>query len=210
MMGADIRQVVVLDRGGGRAVDDFIVDLRTKLTDAHVASALEQIPGVCVEGVRWVSWVPAMFSDAALVGQIAANPARGLVTLVDAVPQLLTADWAAVVRITSEGTEVLHTSIQAPDPLNLPELTPTRPRAFTTSDGIRGAAAPLGSAPLALVVARDSGPVFRRVEVERLAHILDAVAATLGGWLGPLAHPTVSAELTSAGSKPGSVSRSLS
>jgi hypothetical protein len=98
--GADIVQVVVLERLGGRAVDDFTVVWPGASRVERLLAGLGAIPGVQVDGVWKAIGAPVSGGhDAELLAQIAANPADGLATLVDAVPGLLAADWAAAVVV---------------------------------------------------------------------------------------------------------------
>ncbi|WP_033344842.1 ACT domain-containing protein [Catenuloplanes japonicus] len=182
--GADIVQVVVLERLGGRAVDDFTVVWPGAARVERLMAGLAAIPGVQVDGVwRAIGAPVAGGHDAELLAQVAANPADGLATLVDAVPGLLAADWAAAAVVpadwaarsaaprplladpeqqpseeppTSSGREpdVAYASWRAPEPPRLPEVTPLRARSLTGVDGTRYAVAPFGRAGLVLVVAR--------------------------------------------------------
>src|SRR2546421_113097 len=90
--GADIVQMVVLERVGGRAVDDFTVIWPAVAPVDRILAGLAAIPGVTVEGVWRSVGAPAVNgADAELVGQVAANPSDGIATLVDAIPGLLAA-----------------------------------------------------------------------------------------------------------------------
>src|SRR5258706_5176720 len=83
--GADIVQMVVLERIGGRAVDDFTVIWPAAAPVDRILAGLGAIPGVAVEGAWRAVGAPAVGgADAELVGQVAANPAEGIATLVDA------------------------------------------------------------------------------------------------------------------------------
>src|SRR5262245_23365546 len=162
--GADIVQVVVLERLGGRAVDDFTVVWPGAARVERLLAGLAAIPGVQVDGVWKAIGAPVSGGhDAELLAQVAANPADGLATLVDAVPGLLAADWAAAVVVPADwaarsGGEpgIAYASWRAPSPLLLPEVTPLRPRPMTGSDSTKYAVAPFGRAGLVLVVARSS------------------------------------------------------
>ena len=198
--GADIVQMVVLERVGGRAVDDFTVIWPAAAPVDRILSGLGAIPGVGVEGVWRSIGAPAVGgADAELVGQVAASPADGIATLTDAVPGLLSADWAAVLAVPADwargddhgaGTPgVVHASWRAPQPLSPPDVTPLRPRAFDSGDGCRYAAAPFGRAGLVLVAARSGEtsadpslpcPGFHTTEVDRLAQLVRASAIVLG------------------------------
>src|SRR5947207_4079294 len=163
--GADIVQMVVLERIGGRAVDDFTVIWPAAAPADRILAGLAAIPGVTVEGVWRSVGAPALGgADAELVGQVAANPADGIATVVDAVPGLLSADWAAVLTVAADwarsgdarsGDEsapaVVCASWQAPHPLRTPEVTPLRPRCFDGGAGERYATAPFGRAGLVLL-----------------------------------------------------------
>src|SRR3954453_3739195 len=104
--GADIVQVVVLERLGGRAVDDFTVVWPGASRVDRLLAGLAAIPGVQVDGVWKAIGAPVSGGhDAELLAQVAANPADGLATLVDPVPgrragggavaAAVPADWAA-------------------------------------------------------------------------------------------------------------------
>jgi hypothetical protein len=173
--GADIVQIVVLERGSGRAVDDVTVAWPDGKALDVVCEALAAVRGVAVGGVWRTGEVPGVLSDVEVVGQLAANPPNGVVALVEAVPKIFGADWAAM--LTSRGT-VVHASRRAPDPLNPPPLPATDGRAFTGEDGVRYACAPVGGRTFLL--ARVAAPVFHRTEVERLVQLATAADAVLG------------------------------
>ncbi|WDZ87679.1 amino acid-binding protein [Micromonospora cathayae] len=204
--GADIVQVVVLERLGGRAVDDFTVVWPGAARLERLLAGLAAIPGVQVDGVwRAIGAPTATGQDAELLAQVAANPADGCATLVDAVPGLLAADWAvaAVVPIdwASSGggaATVGYASWRTPVPPNLPEVTPLRSRALTMPDGSHFAVVPFGRAGLVLVVARDvaetlTPAAFHRTEVDRLTQLVKASAVILGDRLDLVGAPTAPA-----------------
>ncbi|MFD0823827.1 amino acid-binding protein, partial [Micromonospora zhanjiangensis] len=88
--GADIVQVVVLERLGGRAIDDFTVVWPGTARVERLLAGLGAIPGVQVEGMWRAMGAPnSGGQDAELLAQVAANPRDGVGTLVDAVPGLL-------------------------------------------------------------------------------------------------------------------------
>lgn len=101
--GADIVQVVVLERLSGRAIDDFTVVWPGASRVERLLAGLAAIPGVQVDGVwRAIGAPVAGGHDAELLAQVAANPQDGLATLVDAVPGLLAADWAAAAVVPAD------------------------------------------------------------------------------------------------------------
>lgn len=198
--GADIVQMIVLERVGGRAVDDFTVIWPAAAPVDRILAGLGAIPGVAVDGVwRSTGGAPAIGgADAELVGQVAVSADAAIATLVDAVPGLLSADWAAALVVPADwasageggGTAprpaVAYASWQAPDPLTVPDVTPLRPRAFEGPDGTLFAAAPFGRDGVVLLVARGGGeaglpvPAFHTTEVDRLAQLVRACGLVLG------------------------------
>ncbi|QSB16475.1 amino acid-binding protein [Natronosporangium hydrolyticum] len=195
--GADIVQVVVLERLGGRAVDDFTVVWPQAARVERLLAGLGAVPGVRVDGLWSVSGAPmAGGHDAQLLAQLASNPTDGVATLVDAVPGLLAADWAAAVavppdwadRYRTAGSVVLRASWQAAEPLPIPEVSPLRSRALAGPGGVRYAVAPFERAGMVLVAARAYGDhlppaSFHRSEVDRLAQLVRAAAVVLGDHL---------------------------
>lgn len=224
--GADIVQVVVLERLGGRAVDDFTVVWPGSARVERLLAGLAAIPGVQVDGVWRAIGAPVSGGhDAELLAQVAANPVNGLATLVDAVPGLLAADWAAAAvvpadwaarsgsamgpRPLDDGLAVqsggepatAYASWRAPSPLRLPEVTPLRARPMAGADGTRYAVAPFGRAGLVLVVARgddDELPAaaFHVTEVDRVAQLVRAAAVILGDRLDRAGVPPVVSAVT--------------
>jgi hypothetical protein len=194
--GADIVQVVVLERLGGRAVDDFTVVWPGSARIEGLMAGLAAIPGVRVDGVwRAIGAPVAGGQDCELLAQLAVRPADGLATLVDAVPGLLAADWAAAVAVPAGWANrppepvgepsVVAASWRAPGPPVLPVVTPLRARAVSGADGTRYALTPFGRAGLVLVVARVDGDglpaaAFHVTEVDRVAQLVRAAAAVLG------------------------------
>lgn len=173
--GADIVQVVVLERSAGRAVDDVTVEWPGGMSLDVLCDVLASVRGVAVDGVWRTSEAPGVFADVEVVGQMAANPQNAVVTLVEAVPKIFGAEWAAM--LGADGT-ALHVSRQAPDPLNPPPVAPSSGRAFTGEDGVRYASAPVEGRTLLL--ARVAAPPFHRTEVERLIRLATVAEAVLG------------------------------
>lgn len=206
--GADIVQVVVLERLGGRAVDDFTVVWPGASRVERLLDGLAAVAGVRVDGLWSVTGAPvAGGPDAQLLAQVASNPTHGLAILVDTVPVLLAADWAAVVAVPPEWANpsadtspvLVRASWQAPEPLEVPDVAPVRARPVSGPGGARYAAAPFERAGLVLLAARVPGgggawrsragepaaelppASFHATEVERLAQLVRATAAVLGG-----------------------------
>ncbi|GAA2417093.1 amino acid-binding protein [Actinomadura vinacea] len=177
--GADVAQMAVLERDNGRALDDFTVVWPSGAGIDRLCDGLASVPGVEIVGIWPTAEPQGAFPDAALIGQLAADPERGAVTLADAVPALLSADWAGL----AEGAALVHASLGGLAGVELPDLEPVRARGFTAPDGTQYAicpiATPWGAGPV-LVVARTGAPPFHRSEVFRLAQLVGAAEAVLG------------------------------
>ncbi|WP_433337002.1 ACT domain-containing protein [Spirillospora sp. CA-294931] len=180
--GADVVQMTVLERDSGRALDDFTVAWPAGAGIERLCDGLGSAPGVEIVGV-WPTVEPqGAFPDAALVGQLAADPERGPATLADALPGLLSADWAGLAEV-GPGRSILVLSSPGPVARELPDLNPQRPRAFTAPDGTQYALCPmegLVDGARVLVVARNGAPPFHRTEVFRLAQLAGAAEVVLG------------------------------
>jgi hypothetical protein len=208
--GADIVQVVVLERAAGRAVDDFTVVWPGGASVRRLLAGLGAMPGVRVDGIWQAIGAPVHGGfDAELLAQVAVSPTDGLGALVDAVPALLAADWAAVLCVSADwaastpsAASLVSASWRTPQAPRLPDVAPLRARALTGPDGTRYAAAPFGRAGLVLVVARSVDDVsllpedayaeelpspvpaaFHTTEVDRLAQLVRAAALVLGDTL---------------------------
>src|SRR5262245_28172396 len=121
--GADIVQVVVLERLGGRAVDDLTVVWPGGAGVERLRAALAAMPGVRVDGIwRAIGAAVSGGYDAELLAQIAANPEDGLTTLVDAVPGLLAADWAAVLAVAPDWAVRRNESARLQGPPSSPAI----------------------------------------------------------------------------------------
>ncbi|MCW2902855.1 MAG: amino acid-binding domain protein [Streptosporangiaceae bacterium] len=197
--GADVVQMAVLERDAGRALDDFTVAWPSGAGVDRLRDGLACVPGVEIIGV-WQTLEPqGAFPDAALIGQLAGNPGGGLRILTDAVPAILSADWAALLRpgVTGRpaapvppqppgpesspaGPVVVHTSLGVFAGIDVPDVHPLRPRAFTGEDAVEYIVAPVGESGLVLLMARTGAPPFHRTEVFRLAQLISAAEAVLG------------------------------
>ena len=207
VVGADIVSVVVLERSQGRAVDDFTVVWPASALVGRILVGLGAVPGVRVVGVWRCTELPAPIGrDVALLGQVAADPGRGLTTLVDGVPGLVAADWAAVTAVdpawagapASAPLTVRYASWGAPLAPDIPDIAPLRPRSITAADGTHYVAVPLQKAGLVMIAARGGPdgpgrtsaadgaipPPFHASEVDRLGQLVSAAVVVLGEHLG--------------------------
>jgi hypothetical protein len=153
--GADITQIVVLDRGEGRALDDITVYWPDAAPRQSLIQALESVSGVIVEGVWNTREGPDTYPELEILKYITTAGDRALATLLDSMPVLFSSDWAAAG----------------------PKDTPSRPTAFTLDSGphsgLHVITAPLPPLALTFLLARADGPAFHRTEVHRLTRILE-------------------------------------
>ncbi|WP_113699371.1 amino acid-binding protein [Nonomuraea lactucae] len=167
--GADITQVTVLDRGEGRAVDDITVFWPDGTPKDALRDGLRSVDGVTVDGVWTTREAPGTYPELEILKYITTAGDRALTTLVDSLPVLFSADWAA----TSAEHGIVYASWRAPQKVSLPGDVPLRPTASTLDGGLHIIHAPLPPLALALLLARSEGPAFHRIEVHRLTRILE-------------------------------------
>ncbi|MGH3491823.1 MAG: ACT domain-containing protein [Sciscionella sp.] len=192
-VGADILSVDVVERGGGMAVDDLVVELPgARLPDVLITAA-ESVPGVEVDAVRPYAGVLDTHRELELIEQIADNPQSGLTLLAEGVPRIVRAGWAVVVRSTEVEIKRLAASTAAPENRlqALPWLPLARATVLDAEDGwvpetwqelgTELAATPIGKPQRALLIGRPGGPAFRAAEVARLAHLAGIVSVVLDG-----------------------------
>jgi hypothetical protein len=169
--GADIAAIAVLDQEAGRAVDDLHVRWPEGRGRDRLVAALSGVPGVQVLGVRPSRHLPGAHPDLDLIGQVARSPQRGLETLVDMAPSAFAADWAAAVA--PDGHPLAASLTAPPDPA-VHQLKAVRITAVAGPDGQAFALCPLGPDGL-LVLTREDGLAFHRLELMRLARVVDLV-----------------------------------
>ncbi|MEV0618676.1 ACT domain-containing protein [Nonomuraea sp. NPDC050404] len=169
--GADITQVTVLERGAGRAVDDITVFCPDDTTRQALVKSLQSVEDVTVEGVWNTREAPGTYPELEILKYITTAGDRALTTLIDSLPVLFSADWAAT---TTAEHRVVYASWRAPREIVIPEEgAAARPAAMTLDDGLHLIHAPLPPLALVLLLARSDGPAFHRIEVHRLTRILE-------------------------------------
>ncbi|NUP01744.1 MAG: ACT domain-containing protein [Nonomuraea sp.] len=167
--GADITQVTVLDRGAGTAVDDITVFCPESVPRQALVKSLETVDDVRVESVWSTREAAGTYPELEILKYITTAGERALTTLVDSLPVLFSADWAA----TAADQGILYASWRTPQGLVMPAPAPPRPAALTLDDGVHAIHAPLPPLALTLLLARSEGPAFHRTEVHRLTRILE-------------------------------------
>jgi hypothetical protein len=111
----DVTAIDILERGGGRVVDELVVSLPDATSEELLAKEIGAVDGVSVEHIRPVDDERADSSTAILelAARVAASapPAR-LATLVDGLRAAVDADWAVAVH---DG-ELVHRRGDPPEP----------------------------------------------------------------------------------------------
>lgn len=189
--GVDIVSVDVLERGGGVAVDDIVIDLPPDRLPDSLITAARAVPGVEVESLRPFSGTLDTHRELELLEALSRAAEGTAVKLLAAeLPRVFTSGWAAVLTGDGGGCEVLAASDAAPafDGMALPWLPLESPRLLPSEDdwlperwremAIEMMATPFGSPRTAVVIGRSGGPAFRRSELLRLVH-LTGIAATV-------------------------------
>jgi hypothetical protein len=188
--GIDIVSVDVLERTGGTAVDDVVVELPPDRVADSLITVVTSVAGVQVE-----SWGPLPRPRATPPGrpqlEALARAGTGTAKLLAAeLPRVFHSGWAVVLAGVPEEVTVLAASEAAPalEGVPLPWLPLGSPLLLPSEDdwvpgrwrelAVEMMASPLDDAGTAVVVGRTGGPVFRRSELLRFAH-LTGIAATV-------------------------------
>lgn len=170
--GADITQVTVLDRGDGRALDDFTVYWPDAASREDLVRALDSVEGVRIEGIWGTREAPGTYPELEILKFLTTAGDRALGTLIDSMPVLFSADWAAAAT-EKDPSVTVYSSWRAPEEVPFPGEIPPRPSAATLPSGLHVIVAPLPPLALSLMLARAEGPAFHRNEVHRLTRILE-------------------------------------
>ncbi|RBY82030.1 amino acid-binding protein [Geodermatophilus sp. TF02-6] len=193
--GIDIVSVDVLERGGGVAVDDIVVDLPPGRLPDSLITAATAVPGVEVESLRPFAGPLDTHRELELLEALAraatpVSPTLAVKLLAAELPRVFHSGWAVVLRGTAEQPcEVLAASDAAPtfDGMTLPWLPLPAPRLLPSEEdwlperwremAIEMMAASFGSPQTAVVLGRSGGPAYRRSELLRLVHLTGIAAS---------------------------------
>ncbi|MGV0791796.1 amino acid-binding protein [Mycolicibacterium sp. XJ1819] len=192
-VGADILSLDVVERAGGYAIDDLVVELPAGAMPDMLITAAEQLTGVYVDSIRPHTGLLEAHRELELIDQVAAATTKSakLQALVDGAPRVLRVGWCSVLRLTESGPQRVAGSAGAPEtqtaetpwlPIEYAQALDAEadwvPQLWRDMDTTL-AAAPLGNPRTALVLARPGGPQFRPSEVARLGYLSGIVATLL-------------------------------
>jgi len=188
--GIDIVSVDVLERGNGVAVDDVVVELPADRVADSLITAATAVPGVQVESLRPFAGPMDTHRELDLLEALAPAGEGTAKVLATELPRVFRSGWAVVLAGASGEPTVLAASDAAPSlegirppwlPLSTPLLLPSDADWVPVrwqEMAVEMMAAPLGVEGTAVLLGRSGGPVFRRSELLRLAH-LTGLAATV-------------------------------
>jgi hypothetical protein len=185
--GANIEAIEIVEhRQDGKAVDDVLLELPNGVMPDSVVSECHQLDGV---EVLWISRYTAGASlqlDLEAVEALTEEPKAAVTHLVQLVPTVFRADWAALVAPDGDGLSVVAATSAAPDLDRvrddwLPLTGPDRLAATVPGEpweSMVAAGAPVGSHGRAVLMGRRGGPEFLDSELARLNHLV-ALADTI-------------------------------
>ena len=189
--GIDIVSLDVLERTGGYAVDDVVVELPRGWLPDSVITAAQAVPGVTVESLRPFAGPLDTHRELELLDALArADESTAVKLLAAELPRVFHGGWSVVLEATGDSWQVAAASEAAPafEGLTLPWMPLHAPRLLPSEDdwlperwrdmAIEMMAAPYGGPGCAVVLGRSGGPAFRRSELLRLAH-LAGIASTV-------------------------------
>lgn len=195
----DLTGIDILERHGGSAIDELVIDLPDESLVSLLLDELAEVDGVKVEDIRPAPEHPgdarldALLTAAVLVGQ--QTVAALLQALVEHAGADFDADWVAVVA--PEASSPLVTSGAPPSYRWLVAFLDGS-RSATRSTGADGgpddlAWAELQTAGVAVVLGRDGRPLRTRErrQLQALALIADARWAELGLRRSQQVHPAI-------------------
>lgn len=187
-VGGDVVGVEILERGGGRAVDDLIVELPDSSLTKLLVNEIQEVDGVDVEDVVPVTAavldpdVSALEAASELV--LSADRGSLVARLADIALRIEQAQWAAIVDV-SEGALLARVG-DAPNPEWVAAFavgSATSSQAFGTNANANDViSSPLRGTSLVLLVGRD-GHAFRARERRRCDGLAAIAAARLAGLL---------------------------
>jgi hypothetical protein len=180
-VGADILAVEIVQKHGGMAIDDFLVQVAPDHLPDALISACQGLDGVTVE---WISRYPeggGLQSDLEALERMTTDPEHAAETLVASAPAVFRSQWAVLVEIAPDGAaRATYSTPMAPD-LNSQELKRLAPFDDTHRLNLDGEWLPgyddsvVVIAPLAedraIVIGRLGGPAYLDSEVARLRHL---------------------------------------
>ena len=167
MAGGDIEAIEIVEKRGGKAVDDVLLETAPGVMPDSLVSACNQLDGV---RVLWVSRYGAggnLFLDLEAVEELSADPEGALDRLIDLLPVTFRADWAARV---SKSDGLGYATEAAPSQLDWTAIDRAGRLESVDENTILGGAR-LNKTEI-VVIGRRGGPEFLDSEIARLGHLV--------------------------------------
>ena len=182
-LGADIVSLRVIDRDSFQAVDEICVE-GEGLSPERIRDSAQRAPSVIVETVRRIARIPDPLSALALADRIVRGAGDPVHTLVEGLPDALSAAWALALSVERDGSQIGASSADAPNPgvMDTPWLPLTGARRLPLGDwapvnwrmhNFELSAAPLSSSFDFVIVGRWAGMRFRPSELRQLELLAD-------------------------------------
>ena len=169
--GGDIEAIEIVEhRSDGTAVDDVLLEMAPGAMPDSVVSACNTLDGV---RVVWISRYAAggnLFLDLEVVEELTRHRGEALERLPGMLPVAFRVDWAARVRRTDDGIQVVTATEAAPAEIPWRQLGQAA-RLPTDDEDTLFCGAPLDEDEI-VVLARTGGPAFLDSELARLGHLV--------------------------------------
>ncbi|MCB8955449.1 MAG: amino acid-binding protein [Nocardioides sp.] len=167
MAGGDIEAIEIVHKADGTtAVDDVFLEMAPNAMPDSIVSACNALDGVRVIWISRYTGGGNLFLDLEAVEELTEEPEFALDRLVDRLPVVFRADWAARV---SRNDGIVHATSAAPRDLAWHPVD--RAAVLATDDDTNiHAGARLNKSEI-VVIGRRGGPEFLESELARLAHL---------------------------------------
>jgi hypothetical protein len=171
--GGDIEAIEIVEKRGGTAVDDVLLEMNEGAMPDSVVSACNAIDGV---RVMWISRYAAggnIFLDLEVVEELTADPREALDRVVDLLPVAFRSDWAVRIH-RSKG--IVRRTDAAPEQLPFVEIERAS-RLEVEDDDVNLYAGARIDGNNVVVIGRRGGPDFVDSELARLGHLVSLAAS---------------------------------
>src|SRR3954452_13689564 len=171
--GGDIEAIEIVEKRGGTAIDDVLLEMNEGAMPDSVVSACNAIEGV---SVMWISRYAAggnIFLDLEVVEELTTDPSSALDRVVELLPVAFRSDWAMRIH-RSKG--VVRRTDAAPSDLPFVEIE-RGTRIEVDGDDVNLYAGARIDGNNVVVIGRRGGPDYVESELARLGHLVSLAAS---------------------------------
>jgi hypothetical protein len=171
--GGDIEAIEIVEKRGGSAIDDVLLEMNEGAMPDSVVSACNAIDGV---QVMWISRYAAggnIFLDLEVVEELTADPGSAVDRVVELLPVAFRSDWAMRIH-RSKG--VVRRTDAAPEQMPFVEIERAE-RLEVEGDDVNLYAGARIDGNNVVVIGRRGGPEFVESELARLGHLVSLAAS---------------------------------